>query len=110
MSNTLGVYCRGNAGLPIDTTAGPPTGNMNQGLYALDGAVESILNSERDHASNGLPINILGRMVVSPGSPVAYYDQGIPYSATGNIVTGSGPAAYYSQGVAFNAAGEVVTV
>ena len=110
MSNIFGPYCRGQAGLPTDTTAGPPTGVENQGLYALDGSVEVILNSQRDHASHGLPINALGRLILAPTAPIAYYDQGVPFSATGNVVTGAGPITYYDQGVGFNAAGEIVTI
>lgn len=107
--SVLAPYCRGKAGLPIDTTAGPPTGQANQGLYALNGDVEAINNSQRDHASQGMPLNILSRLIVSPGATITYYDQGLPYSATGNIVTGVGPITYYNQGVGHNAAGEIVT-
>lgn len=110
MSNVFGPYCRGKAGLPISAVVGPPTGSANQGLYALDGSVESILNSQRDHASHGLPISTLGRLVLAPTAPIAYYDQGVPFSATGNVVTGAGPITYYDQGVGFNAAGEIVTI
>ena len=108
--SVLAPYCRGKAGLTIDTTAGPPTGQANQGLYALNGAVEAINNSQRDHASQGMPLNTLSRLIVSPGSTITYYDQGLPYSGTGNIVTGVGPITYYNQGVGHNAAGEIVTV
>ena len=106
----LALYTRSTAGVDIDAAGGATTGTPNQGLSVLDGAIEAINNSERDHASQGLPINVLGRMIVSPGSPIAYYAQGVPYSATGNIVTGAGPATYYDQGVGFNANGEIVTV
>lgn len=109
MSSILPLYCRATGSLDIEAAAGPPIGTPNQGAWTEGGALEVINNGTRHHASQGLPIGVLGRVVVSPGSPIAYYNQGIPYSATGNIVTGVGPITYYDQGVGFNAAGEIVT-
>jgi hypothetical protein len=106
----LGPFCRGSSGLPTSEAAGPPIGKPNMGLYVLNGDVETINNGSVNHYSNGLPFTVLGRLVVSPTSVISYYDQGVPYSATGKPVTGVGPVDYYDQGVAFNAAGEIVTI
>lgn len=108
--SVLALYTRSTDGVDITAAAGPPVGDPNQGLWAVNGSAEAIANSERDHASQGLPLGILGRLIVSPSSPVDYYNQGIPYSATGNVVTGAGPITYYDQGIGFNANGEIVTV
>lgn len=106
----LGPVCRGNSGLPIDDAGGAPTGKANMGLYVINGDVEVINNGSKSHYSNGLPFNVLGLLVIAPSAVIAYYDQGLPYSATGNPVTGAGPATRYDQGVAFNASGEIVTL
>lgn len=106
----FGPYCRNKAGLPVETVGGSPAGDPYMGLWADGGEIEAINNGTRHHASNGIPLNPLGLMIVSPGSTITYYDQGVPYSATGNIVTGVGPITYYDQGVGFNAAGEIVTI
>lgn len=106
----LGPLCRNNSGLPIDDVGGPPTGVANMHLYVADGDVEVINNGTQNHYGAGLPFNVLGLLVIAPGAIIAYYDQGLPFSSTGNPVTGAGPVDYVDQGVAFNAAGEIVTI
>jgi hypothetical protein len=108
MSNIFQPLTRDNGGiLPLNIGIGvlvDPVKNQHLNLDAT-GAVYAILDGAINHHGAGLPFDIDGRLVVSSGA-LSYWDQSIPFTATGAVCLGGG-IGHIDQSLSYDAEGKL---
>lgn len=93
------VAYRNGTGVPTGFTNGLP---VDTGALAVDGATAI------DHHHQGLPYTANGRLAVSIGGSVSFYNHGAaPIDAGGRLVIDTGAAAAFTSGVPYTGTGEV---
>jgi hypothetical protein len=110
MSNVFQALVRDTGGLiPMNIGVGVITDPVSfQGLNIdSTGAVYAILDGVIDHHASGLPFDVDGRLVVS-NAAVSYFDQSIPFTATGAMALGGG-ISHYNQSLAYDGTSKLST-